>query len=388
MTTQDKLGVYRVGDLKFYSKLEAIEMHTKTGIHPHWDFNEAVFSCYDWTKEPLLSLQELYKIRALQLRKDYDYIILNYSGGADSQTILDTFVDNNILLDEVFTFTNSESSGNTDDLHNYEVFHYAIPFMKKLNESQTWPKHRVLDNSQSIADFQSSTDGVDWIYRVNMIWQPTVNFFPNLVMSVTEWRQLMDQGKRVCVLYGTDKPRLVYEDGRFAVRFIDIAGFTGSVPVIANELPYSTEYFYWTPDLPELIIKQAHIVKNYLNSGDVKTLPFITGEKTDLAYKIVDGQKYWLNFVGLHNLIYPAWNRHNRPNSHKPTQLLYNLETRSGGSEKEYWFYRIETTNEFRKKWEIGYEHLWNQIPMYWRNDPANQSAGVKASVSKNYFLE
>ena len=79
MTTQDKLGVYRVGDLKFYSKLEAIEMHTKTGIHPHWDFNEAVFSCYDWTKEPLLSLQELYKIRALQLRKDYDYIILNYS---------------------------------------------------------------------------------------------------------------------------------------------------------------------------------------------------------------------------------------------------------------------------------------------------------------------
>ena len=44
MTYQDKLGVYRVGDFKFYSKLEAIEMHAKTGIHPHWDFNEAVFS--------------------------------------------------------------------------------------------------------------------------------------------------------------------------------------------------------------------------------------------------------------------------------------------------------------------------------------------------------
>jgi hypothetical protein len=35
--------VYRLGDLKFYSKLEAIEMHAKTGVHLHWDFNEAAF---------------------------------------------------------------------------------------------------------------------------------------------------------------------------------------------------------------------------------------------------------------------------------------------------------------------------------------------------------
>ena len=76
MTYQDKLGVYRVGDLKFYSKLEAIEMHTKTGIHPHWDFNEAVFSSYDWTVEPKEDLLELYKQRAEQLRNQYDYIIL------------------------------------------------------------------------------------------------------------------------------------------------------------------------------------------------------------------------------------------------------------------------------------------------------------------------
>jgi hypothetical protein len=84
MTYQDKLGVYRVGDLKFYSKLQAIEMSTKTGIHLHWDFNEAVFDSYDWTVEPKDSLVELYRQRAQQLRNKYDYIILAYSGGADS----------------------------------------------------------------------------------------------------------------------------------------------------------------------------------------------------------------------------------------------------------------------------------------------------------------
>ena len=88
----DRLGCYRVGDLKFYSKLEAIEMHTRTGIHPHWDFNEAVFSSYDWTVEPEENILELYRQRAQQLRDKYDYIILIYSGGADSETILQSFI--------------------------------------------------------------------------------------------------------------------------------------------------------------------------------------------------------------------------------------------------------------------------------------------------------
>jgi hypothetical protein len=57
MTYPDKFGVYRVGNLKFYSKLEAIEMHAKTGTHPHWDFNETVFDSYDWTQEPEESLK-------------------------------------------------------------------------------------------------------------------------------------------------------------------------------------------------------------------------------------------------------------------------------------------------------------------------------------------
>jgi hypothetical protein len=80
----DRLGCYRVGDLKFYSKLEAIETMQQTGIHLHWDFNEAVFGCYNWKQEPVDSLSDLYRRRAQQLRDQYDYIVLCYSGGADS----------------------------------------------------------------------------------------------------------------------------------------------------------------------------------------------------------------------------------------------------------------------------------------------------------------
>ena len=37
---KDKFGYYLVGDFKTYSKVEAIELHKLTGIHPHWNFNE------------------------------------------------------------------------------------------------------------------------------------------------------------------------------------------------------------------------------------------------------------------------------------------------------------------------------------------------------------
>jgi len=47
------------------------------------------------------SLDFLYALRARQLREKYDYLVLYFSGGADSTNILKTFIDNNIFLDEI-----------------------------------------------------------------------------------------------------------------------------------------------------------------------------------------------------------------------------------------------------------------------------------------------
>jgi hypothetical protein len=57
MKNPDNFGYYQVGEMKFYSKLEAIELHTKTNIHPHWNFNEGAYSSMDWSNEPKESLK-------------------------------------------------------------------------------------------------------------------------------------------------------------------------------------------------------------------------------------------------------------------------------------------------------------------------------------------
>ena len=80
----DKLGFYMVGPNKHYIKPQALIDSTRSGHFPEWNFNRDVFGNFNWQHEPALAIQELYRIRAQQLRDQYDYIRLEVSGGGDS----------------------------------------------------------------------------------------------------------------------------------------------------------------------------------------------------------------------------------------------------------------------------------------------------------------
>ena len=99
----DQFGYYTVGsNFKTYSKLLAVEEMRRTGVHLEWHFNREQYANYEWTQEPVESLDELYRQRAQQIRDSYDYIVIFYSGGADSWCMLDTFIKNDILENNVF----------------------------------------------------------------------------------------------------------------------------------------------------------------------------------------------------------------------------------------------------------------------------------------------
>ena len=68
-------------------------------IHESEDFDN-----YTWSIEPKSSLKQLQKERALQLRDTYDYLKLWFSGGGDSTTVLNTFLENNIHIDEICVY--------------------------------------------------------------------------------------------------------------------------------------------------------------------------------------------------------------------------------------------------------------------------------------------
>jgi hypothetical protein len=379
---RDKFGFYRVGNLKFYSKIEAIEIHTKTGIHPHWDFNESVFSMYDWTKEPTESLEELYRQRAQQLREKYDYLVLWYSSGADSDNILKSFLDNNIPLDEVASFVNDEGTHDKDNYYmNGEIYNIAHKVVSGYKEKFPDLIHRIVDLCKPVVDFFSTPGEVlDWRYQMNCMFNPNATMRGKLYRYVKEWQDLKNSGKKIGFIWGIDKPRLGLENNRYYVKFLDVVDNAVNPEWQMNRDPGDfNELFYWTPDMPELVIKQAHTIKKFLRS-DIEGGDYLRNEASHLAYKIKpDGKKLWLTTLGVNYLIYPKY--HFDPlNEFKPSSLFW--------TQRDQWFYNIGKSDTSYTNWQSALSSMWKDVPDYWKNDPTDPSRAFKGCVSKPYFLE
>jgi len=147
---QDIFGFYEVAKLKFYSQIEALEVSRKFNLPITWNFNDEIFSSYDWQIEPEETISELYVKRCEQLREKYDYLVLFYSGGADSDNILNYFIQNNIHLDEVVCLTNYEGSQDRLSRWNAEIYEVAMPKIKKIQEKNIHLRLTEIDMTQMI----------------------------------------------------------------------------------------------------------------------------------------------------------------------------------------------------------------------------------------------
>lgn len=86
------------------------------------------FHSAKWDTEPKQSIKELHRLRAEQIRQTYDYVVLYFSGGADSTTVLNAFVDNNIPIDEVIVYVNTDAENNP-----IVGGSYALKYLKEIN---------------------------------------------------------------------------------------------------------------------------------------------------------------------------------------------------------------------------------------------------------------
>ena len=142
------LGFYQVKDQIYWDKASALLGATKSGLKfedLHWNFNDMEFGSFDWTLEPPGDIRDYYYARARELREKYDYIILNCSGGADSTTMLYSFINQGLHVDEVIVRhatagTNKYKVSNRDfDARNEfsEFEHAALPLLKWLQNVST-----------------------------------------------------------------------------------------------------------------------------------------------------------------------------------------------------------------------------------------------------------
>jgi hypothetical protein len=277
---QDRLGYYRVGWKKFYNKTLALLESKNTGYQVDWKFNDDVYAKIDWTVPVIESLDQLYLQRAKQLREKYDYLVLYFSGGADSTNILKTFVDNNIFLDEIVMQYPEPivKNFNAEDKSNKNIYseikYQAVPTLNNLALNPN-TKIRYQDFAKPLLELLSKDN---WFEEMPLGTNISPSGIGRQISQVTEPHilNLCMQGKTCAQILGVDKP-LVHSNGSdYFVYFSDVSAMH-SPPVdytkgeIFNNL-YRTEFFYWTPDLPQIVVKQAQLIKAYcLTSETAKT---------------------------------------------------------------------------------------------------------------------
>ena len=123
--------VWIVDGKKYISKTDALIASADNNSKIDFDYYNKEFDDFDWTVEPIESFKELAKQRAQQLRDSNKYLRLWYSGGADSHTVLQTFLTNNIFLDEIVMVRTSPID-DFDGFANQETNLRSMPYINSI----------------------------------------------------------------------------------------------------------------------------------------------------------------------------------------------------------------------------------------------------------------
>ena len=330
-TNKDQFGYYLVGDYKTYSKMAALERANLVNIPVEWIFNDAVFSTHPWKIDTGVDIKILYKKRAEQIRNKYDYIVIWYSGGVDSFTMLNTFKENNIHVDEIAQFHSYEGEKTWNSFLNKEIEAVAIPQTQEFLKAMPHTKHRVVDLTPIIESiYQEDNNLIDFIYYGNHAFGPHHLARSYLREKIPDYKKIIASGKKLCFVYGSEKPPVVYDipNDQYYLEFRDIVdSCVGPRTQILGRQEEYDELFYWSPDAMDLMARQGHIIANYMRNPPKEDLdskyltrdrfiylldlygsPKVVSKNMDrrTATKI-GNDLFYLTVQGLNRLVYPDW---------------------------------------------------------------------------------
>jgi hypothetical protein len=264
--SKKKVGYYVVNGVKYSNKFHALTKCTG-GEYPVWNFNNEVFSKCDFTTNPSDDLYDIYKKRAIQLREKYDNVVIYFSGGIDSYVILRTFLEANLKIDGVIVCGTWKLDKKlpTENYNTLEQNNMAVPLLKQLEKDY---------NVKLDICFKDVTDDFYHYNDDNFVYELGGNTVsPRMLIWNHVWRDPWFQNKlmkgKTCGIKGIDKPRVFIENGKWYFAFLDVLmnDATPSGHLDAKNDHDIQEFFYWTPDMPELAVKQAHVVIDWLENN-------------------------------------------------------------------------------------------------------------------------
>ena len=372
------LGFYEFGGQKYFNKLNALLAAGANGW-PTWHFNDHVYDRLDWSMDPAIDIEELYRLRAKQLREKYDYLVLFFSGGADSSTVMRSFVDNNLHLDEVVIGHPESGMSNWVNVRDadprFTASEYELCAKPQLENLRITSPNTKITVNDYFNDMITTYRSDEWIMSARDYMHPSfVSRYSK--KNLAHIKAICESGKSVAFIYGIDKPRLAIIDGKYHCYFLDIIANTATWDI--DDYPNAkTEYFYWTPDLPEIAVKQAHCVSNWLNHPkNSKFQRLLKWPPEDFKEQ---AQLKSIFERAVREPLYPKWD----------FDLFQTYKSLAGfTAEQDYWFFKQHQNTHIYDTWKAGVDHLIRLIDSKWlQKDAQGQIQGLKGFISKMRYI-
>jgi hypothetical protein len=176
---------------------------------------------------------------------------------------------------------------------------------------------------------------------------------------------LLNRGKRVAAIWGTDKPRLKRnpDNGQVSFYFQDDV-IQNAVPV--NSDANNVEYFYWTPDMPILAYEMAYQLFLWFKANSDKQ-------------KFLDmHDDYFICSEITKQVCYPYWN-FSRFQAAKPSGFR---------KDKDFWFYDHAEFGPLVDRWQYYYQSQLDNIDKkYLKLNNQGKPVSYKWFASPPYHL-
>ena len=383
-----KHGYYQVDTVKTFSKFEAYNFAKGDMSKIQFIYNDDVMSQVDWTQEPTESIDELYLERVNQLRSKYDYLVLMYSGGIDSHTILETFLKNNVHLNEICTFT-TEKVEHRSSKFNQEVFKAAVPYVKSLDLTKLGTKFRLVDITDMIINMYNDEFHFEHHHLYNQGAGPQwVNATRSHITKskIEDHMKLTENGKSVCYIWGFDKPRVAIEDNKYYCKFVDncidlnMRQYVNRSTLKDKFGNFYDEAFYISREFPKITIKQVHALFKAIKSISYKDPILVSQDELPTVGPFVThhrGQYYrFLPKLLVDQIIYPSANINRFGDDKLKGSVLL--------SAKDNWFHYSNHHNQH--KWFQNLDNLikQNQNLYKFKN---NKPMSINSIPSRGYLI-
>lgn len=354
----DDLGYYQVGDQIFTHKISALSTATQSNTYPTWHYHSNVYSKLNWQQDLDISLDQVYQMRARQLREQYDHLVLSFSGGSDSWTALKAFIDSGTHLDEIFVRYPFRAG-----MQHHQVS-YDLSASNSLSEWELTVKPMLTNIANqlpntiiTIEDYTNNIENLtmseqDWTHMNDWL-NPT--WFLKINMATEREIKIANQGKRSAFIVGIDKPQLWYQDGTVYCVFLDKMTASQRRPTVCD-VNRTTELFYWTPNLPEITVIQSRLIYYKLKENPQLASLIDISKPHDSNNK-----RIWDQLV--REIIYPQYVKLNAFQTYKPTSSVYD--------ESESWVFDCKDL-AWLKSWRHSMNSVFSNIdPKFFetRND-------------------